>query len=202
MRNKGMFLALFLVAFFFIRCGADHAPTAAKISAAAEQIRSEIVKPQEKNDQRLDTLLTRMEPLAAMDSVLALFLKDTLVAWGKTSSQGIAIQSKNGIRGGIFLDTDDMPDNTGFSGSKRNDSIDRIPLCLKPGRLQQKRSFSIRPIMKDSTGPISLSRITMTVFPPRGIPDRRFPGIPRSPLTTVTPASTIRAIISLHCTSN
>jgi len=89
MRNKGMFLALFLVAFFFIRCGADHAPTAAKISAAAEQIRSEIVKPQEKNDQRLDTLLTRMEPLAAMDSVLALFLKDMLVAWGETSRKGI-----------------------------------------------------------------------------------------------------------------
>lgn len=117
-------LVLLLFVILSISCGDDNNPAEPRISAEAEQIRSEIVKPQEKNDQLLSQLLTTMDPLPAMDSVLAVFLKDTLVAWGEVGRQGIAIQYKNGVRGGIFLDADDMPDSTGLSRGEGIDAID------------------------------------------------------------------------------
>ncbi len=143
MKNIGMFVLLLFV-ILSLSCGDDSNPAEPNISEEAEQIKSAIVKPQEKNDQLLTELLTSMDPLPAMDSVLAVFLKDTLVAWGAVSSQGIAIQYKNGIRGGIFLDAEDMPDSTGSSRGKRIDSID-LESSLPKTRPSAEKTIFLNP---------------------------------------------------------
>lgn len=47
---------------------------------------------------------------AAMDSVVRLFRADTSVAYAEAGTQGVAVEYRSGIRGGIFLDPEDEPE--------------------------------------------------------------------------------------------
>ncbi len=85
-----------------------------------------------------------MDTMAAMDSVLKVFLQDTLVEWGEVGEQGIAIQYKNGIRGGILINPLDSPDTSDldlFSFEKEN-SLDVNPQNFIPG---SKRAIFLNP---------------------------------------------------------
>ncbi len=99
-----------------IGCSSDDgdAPPVKQYSAA--EVSEMIVLPQEEKDQILDGLLTAgMDTIAAMDTVLVLFLEDPAVAYGEVGSQGIAIAYKNGMVGGIFTDPlDDPGEEPGF----------------------------------------------------------------------------------------
>ncbi len=80
-------------------------------TSAATEFYETVVKTQEQKAELFEELVSSIDTLAAMDSVLKIFLQDTLVDWGETSRQGIAIQYKNGIRGGIFIDPLDYPNS-------------------------------------------------------------------------------------------
>lgn len=59
-----------------------------------------------------------VDTAVAKDSLVRLFRADTSVSWAESGSQGVAVQYKSGIRGGIFLDPEDDPDETSWSGFK------------------------------------------------------------------------------------
>jgi hypothetical protein len=103
-----LIIALLLI---LISCSEDNTPTQSGSNTEAEKIYEEIVKPQEENFNLFKELTSSMDTLAAMDSVLKVILQDTLVDWGEAGDQGIFIQYKNGIRGGILIDPLDSPDN-------------------------------------------------------------------------------------------
>lgn len=117
MRMKGRFSrwgfpALFSVVLLFVGCsGEDGTSTPRTPAFTAAEIYEQIITPQEENDQVLDDLLTAgMDTSAAMDSVLVLFLENPAVDWGRAGSQGIAVSYKNGMVGGIFLNSQDHPE--------------------------------------------------------------------------------------------
>ena len=111
MKRKFFFLFIPLIICLSCNDNANDNPSESKPKSEAEKIFTEVVEPQEENYTTLLNLLTEMDTMAAMDSVLQIFLQDTLVDWGEVGKQGIGIQYKNGIRGGIFLDPLDSPDS-------------------------------------------------------------------------------------------
>jgi hypothetical protein len=70
-------------------------------------IADNIISLQDKIDDLLSALLANKDTVSALDSVLKVMLKDSTVASGVVSSQGISILYKNGIKGGIMIDPED-----------------------------------------------------------------------------------------------
>ena len=103
---------LLAVVLIFAGCSSDDTPANPRTPAfTAAEIYEQIIAPQEENDQVLgDLLIAGLDTFAAMDSVLVLFLENPAVDWGQVGSQGIAVSYKNGMVGGIFLDSQDHPD--------------------------------------------------------------------------------------------
>ena len=108
-----VFVLISVFIMFLFGCSED-GPTTYIPNPQVIEIYETILQPQELNAKLFEDLTTSMDTLAAMDSVLKVFLQDTLVEWGEVDEQGIAIQYKNGIRGGIFIDPLDSPDSSGF----------------------------------------------------------------------------------------
>ena len=119
-------ISIFFIIIFFTYCSDDNSPSQNEPSTVAEIIYEEIVKPQEERFNLFELLTSSMDTLSAMDSVLKVFLQDTSVEWGKVSKQGISIQYKNGIKGGILIDPLDSPDTTNFDLSKLDKKYSQI----------------------------------------------------------------------------
>jgi hypothetical protein len=56
----------------------------------------------------LNVLFTHLDSTAAKDSLVKILLADPNVQTAQSNSQGIAIQYTNGMRGGVFLDPEDL----------------------------------------------------------------------------------------------
>ena len=106
----------------FLGCSNEESPTETNSTLDTELVYEQVVTPQENNYNLLENLLNEMDTLSAMDSVLNVFLQDSLIEWGKADEQGIAIQYKSGIRGGIFFNPLDIPDSGGTITSNYNNS--------------------------------------------------------------------------------
>ena len=133
---KKIFLLLsFTFCLFFAGCSEDDSSPAEPVSKVeAEKVYNEVVKPQEDNYNLLMNLFTQMDTVSAMDSVLKVFLEDPLIDWGVAGEQGIAIQYKSGIRGGLFIDTKDgtkgkafQPHHFGTIGEEVSEAQKVIP---------------------------------------------------------------------------
>ncbi len=109
MYSNRSYLSLTIILLIFLST-CEKNPTNHTFNPLVQEIQEQIIIPQELNANLFTTLTTSMDTLAAMDSVLNVFLQDSLVEWGEVSSQGIAIQYKNGIRGGIYIDPLDFPE--------------------------------------------------------------------------------------------
>jgi hypothetical protein len=66
-----------------------------------------IINVQDKNDILLTSLLAIKDTASALDSLLKVYLRDSTVASGVVSSQGISVLYKNGVKGGIMIDPED-----------------------------------------------------------------------------------------------
>jgi len=102
--KKTCLLLSLMFSLLYVGCSKDEpSPSEPASDAEAEKVYNEVVKPQEDNYNLLIDLFSQMDTLSAMDSILKVFLKDPSVDWGEVGAQGIAIQYKSGIRGGLFI---------------------------------------------------------------------------------------------------
>jgi len=127
--KKICLLLSFTFTLFIAGCSEDDTSPAEPVSKVeAEKVFNEVVKPQEDNYNLLMNLFTQMDTVSAMDSVLKVFLKDPLVDWGTADKQGIAVQYKSGIRGGIFIEPKDSIKGKTFQPHH----IDRLREKVRP----------------------------------------------------------------------
>lgn len=89
--------------FIFINCSKDENPVKPP-ETQSDLTYTHILEVQENLNNILTNLLTRLDTISALDSVRKLFLKDTLVSNAYFDDQGLNVQYKNGVRGGIFVD--------------------------------------------------------------------------------------------------
>ncbi|MFO7658525.1 MAG: hypothetical protein R6W78_15815 [Bacteroidales bacterium] len=75
------------------------------------KINEVIILPQEERYELYKDLVSKMDKLSAIDSVLQVFRSDTNVLTATAGEQGITVRYKNGINGGIMVDPMDNPDN-------------------------------------------------------------------------------------------
>ena len=91
-----------------ISCSSDDGgnPAAPPLNPEQEKMQTQVVTLQDARSSALVILLAQMDTIRALDSVAALFRADSSVSWAVAYHEGVAVQYKNGIRGGIDLETD------------------------------------------------------------------------------------------------
>ena len=96
---------------FYSSCKKDN-DTSTPPAPPLEEVYDNIINPQEERYDLFTDLTATMDTVSAIDSVLTVFLEDPNVEWAIAGSQGIAVQYKSGICGGIFIDPLDDPEMT------------------------------------------------------------------------------------------
>ncbi len=147
MKNKNIFhLFYILIILTFISCsktdsvtnpeeGGNNNPLIIKLAEASEKVMND-------SDKLLSELLKTTEKTKAIDSVVSIIKKDTSVSFCEKNSQGIMIQYKSGIKGGIFLDPED---SLGFGMGNTSNAI-VYPLMQKPNIIPgAKKTIFINP---------------------------------------------------------
>jgi hypothetical protein len=109
MRSICLAVALALLMLFVYGCsssskstppGDDHNKELKKIDS--------LITTQSDYSDTLNVLFTHLDSTVAKDSLVKILLADPNVQTAQTSSQGIAIQYTNGMRGGVFLNSEDL----------------------------------------------------------------------------------------------
>jgi len=98
-------IALFL-SLLLVKCAKDENPVEPPIQNV-DATYNHILDVQQSLNTTLTSLLTVMDTTTALDSLRKIFLKDTSVSEAYADVQGINVQYKNGMRGGIFINGDD-----------------------------------------------------------------------------------------------
>jgi len=145
---KNTFLLLIILFILIaIGCTENDTPTEPANNDEAEKIYNDIVLPQEANYGLLTNMLTEIDTLSALDSVLSIFMKDTLVEQGEITAQGIWIKYRSGVIGGLLIDPKDGPDSLGIQLNKNFESYSsNINKNIVPS---SKRTTFINPIYSD-----------------------------------------------------
>ncbi len=80
---------------------------------------------QNEGSENLTSWMQTMDSLDAVDHLLQFFLADTSVESAILGSQGISIDYKNGMRGGIMLNPEDFPDEekNAYQGGSADENI-------------------------------------------------------------------------------
>lgn len=110
--HKIIFSFIILVSLSLILCGCkkdeeNNLPDPGNI----EEINNAILLQEDAYDQLAD-LLQSTDTTTAKVSILSMILADPLVQLADTNSQGLYIQYKNGMRGGLIIDFEDDPQDT------------------------------------------------------------------------------------------
>lgn len=112
-----------LLAFFFSQCKKNPEEEDPNWTVADQAYYEHILNLQNQGTDNLFTWLGTMDSLDAINLLHQYFLSDTSVAFAIVGSQGIAIEYKNGMRGGIMLDPKDSPDETEIKNSKIHEAL-------------------------------------------------------------------------------
>jgi hypothetical protein len=118
-----------------------------------EEVYETVINPQEDRYELFTGLITVMDSASAIDSVLTVFLQDPNVSWAVAGRQGIAVQYKNGIRGGLFVNPLDYPEITDIELMQSTKNINN-PVDIKniektiPG---SKKAIFLNPIYSENT---------------------------------------------------
>lgn len=118
-----LFLSLILV-----KCSKDENPVEPPVQNL-DATYKHILDLQLNLNTTLTSLLAVMDTTAALDSLRKIFLKDTSVSAAYADFQGINVQYKNGMRGGIFINGDDEESDS--LGKVKNNS-DNNEILTKP----------------------------------------------------------------------
>ena len=107
MKSSSFFLFVSLIlSFLVLSCSKDENPVITPVTQP-DVTYTYILTTQENLNITLTDLLANMDTTSALDSVRKLFLQDTSVASAYSDIQGVNVQYKNGMRGGIFINGDD-----------------------------------------------------------------------------------------------
>ena len=97
-----------LLIFILSSCKEEENPVNSDNEKFVEEIKTVVVQFQESNYNNFENLLLQMDTTSAMNSIAQQISTNENVDWVETSAQGIAIQYKNGIRGGLFINPKDI----------------------------------------------------------------------------------------------
>ena len=107
MKSSSFFLFVSLIlSFLVLSCSKDENPVIPPVTLP-DAAYTYILTTQENLNSTLTNLLANMDTTSALDSIRKLFLQDTSVASAYSDIQGVNVQYKNGMRGGIFINGDD-----------------------------------------------------------------------------------------------
>ena len=171
MKRKDIFLIFFLFLMFnFFSCSNKDSITNPEDNNNTTPVIVRQVEASEKlindNDKYLSELLKTTEKNKAIDSVVNKIKKDTSVAACEKNSQGIMIQYKSGIKGGIFLEPEDT---IGLGSVNINDAI-VYPGMYKPNIIPgSKKTIFINPHYSDRVSYAnSILTLYKSIFPKVG----------------------------------
>ena len=114
---KILFILPFLL--WMAGCSKDE-PTQSKSNNDVKNKVAGVVAYQDSIDLQLSRLFTEMDTTAALDSLRKVILADGDVESADVTEQGVLIEYKSGIIGGIFVDPQDDPDGTVFNIDKKS----------------------------------------------------------------------------------
>ncbi len=109
MKKIKYFSLLALVLFTLFSCKKDDD----KPFLSYNEVSEVVLNPQKERYELFTTLLSSMDTTSALNEVLNEFIEDPNVDWAKAGRQGIAVQYKNGIRGGLLVNPLNSPEYTG-----------------------------------------------------------------------------------------
>ena len=112
-----MLFGSFLLIGLMFGCSGDKS-TNPGFDSETQQIVDEVTELQTTGYSHFSDLLAEMDTTAAIDSVFKFIMRDESVDTGSVSEQGIIIEYKNGVLGGIFIDPQDASDGTIFNIGK------------------------------------------------------------------------------------
>jgi hypothetical protein len=101
---------VFWLPFLFIlsSCTKEENPVNSDNEKFVDDIKSVVVEFQESHYGNFENLLLQMDTTAAMNSIAQQISTNENVDWVETGTQGISIQYKNGVRGGLFINPKDV----------------------------------------------------------------------------------------------
>ena len=115
--KKLLFLLFSILIFSFLllfeSCGIDNPDPGGSWTEDEKQSYDQVINLQDEIGDNLDDWLQTMDSLDAINEAYQSFVNSEFVSSATISSQGITVQYKNGIRGGIFLNPLDGNDEVG-----------------------------------------------------------------------------------------
>ncbi len=100
-----LFTQLLCLIILFVSCNKDK-NSSPSLTPVQREMQNNVLNLQQINYDLLVDLQDQTDSLSAIDSVVNMFLADTTVEWAKSNSQGIIVQYKSGIKGGIMLNSE------------------------------------------------------------------------------------------------
>ena len=125
MRKQFRLIALFfafVIVLAWQGCNQDEDDPSGSWTDEDQQSYETLINLQEEGGLNLATYLMTQDTADALASLAQWFLTDPSVEWAEPGSQGVMVQYKNGLRGGILLDGED----TTFTTDKRTPYTDEI----------------------------------------------------------------------------
>ena len=107
--SRFIFFPLLLI---LVGCAKEENPVESNDDQFLEQIESIVIRSQEAHYDQFENMISLIDTTEAVDSIANLISVDANVDWVKVSAQGIGIQYKNGLRGGLFINPKDIGDTT------------------------------------------------------------------------------------------
>lgn len=127
------FLIIYLLLIFILSsCKEEENPVNSDNEKFVEEIKTVVVQFQESNYNNFENLLLQMDTTSAMNSIAQQISTNENVDWVETSAQGIAIQYKNDVRGGLFIN----PKDIGTAPTSKQSKIENNVENSKISRLQ------------------------------------------------------------------
>jgi hypothetical protein len=144
--RQALSVILPVISIIFFGCSDNNPSEPAEIKITYSDLLEKIIKPQEEYSEKYSYLLTVMDTSEAVDSIMTIFNQNPDVLWAAECDEGINVQYKSGIRGGIV--TRNRASNKPMSNDAGN---------YKPDRLLLKNYVNVNPLSK-RTAVISILR--------------------------------------------
>lgn len=175
------YLSIFL---FIVLFGCKKEENSVESTDTPTLVTDKIKNLQNKNDSLLTTFLAANDTISALNSLLKVILKDSTVAGGYVSSQGISISYKNGSKGGILLNFED-----GYPSLNKQAYTPLIPANSKSYSPSSKKTIFINPHYLERTSfANSMINLENTLFPKNGY---------NPPITVLGNAATVDVMTNL-----
>lgn len=141
--KKSLFLLFSILIFIFLllfeNCGIDNPEPEGSWTEAEKESYDQVINLQDEIGDNLDDWFQTMDSLDAINEAYQAFVNSESVSSATISSQGITVQYKSGIRGGIFLNPLDgndevgepnIPDPVASSGDNLKSMVNQKKLLL------------------------------------------------------------------------